>query len=211
MISVGLAGFLQAERLLDGDLVERVHRHLDVGELDARAVRLDADLDVVVDHPLDGDQDLHGRVTSPIEIRRAIAARRTARLSIADMSGPENRRLRAISGACRPCKACRTVVAAHVARQYRLSRPNRLNYCRPQRGAGCGLDRAHRRSAVRPRTARGVTIVAGRTAARRGGAGPAPARRRRRCRRHGRPRRSGPRRRRRTSRTGSRIHSTSGM
>ena len=36
---VGLAGFLQAERLLDGDFVERVHRHLHVGEFDARAVR----------------------------------------------------------------------------------------------------------------------------------------------------------------------------
>ena len=47
-----LALLLQADRLLDGDLVEGVHRHLDVGELDARAVRLDADLDVVVDHPL---------------------------------------------------------------------------------------------------------------------------------------------------------------
>jgi hypothetical protein len=30
-----LAGLLQAHRLLDGDLVERIHRHLDVGELDA--------------------------------------------------------------------------------------------------------------------------------------------------------------------------------
>ena len=49
-----LAGFLQPDRLFDGDLVERVHRHLDVGEFDARAVRLDADLDIVVDHPLDG-------------------------------------------------------------------------------------------------------------------------------------------------------------
>ena len=34
-----LALFLEPERLLDGDLVERVHRHLDVGELDAGAVR----------------------------------------------------------------------------------------------------------------------------------------------------------------------------
>ena len=49
-----LALFLQPDRLFDGDLVEGVHRHLDVGEFDARAVRLDADLDVVVDHPLDG-------------------------------------------------------------------------------------------------------------------------------------------------------------
>jgi hypothetical protein len=34
-----LALLLQADRLLDGDLVEGVHAHLDVGELDARAVR----------------------------------------------------------------------------------------------------------------------------------------------------------------------------
>ena len=52
-------GLAQAHRLLDGDLVERVHRHLDVGGLDAGLVRLDADLDVVVDHPLDRDQHFH--------------------------------------------------------------------------------------------------------------------------------------------------------
>ena len=34
-----LAGFLQPDRLLDGDLVEGIHRHLDIGELDAGAVR----------------------------------------------------------------------------------------------------------------------------------------------------------------------------
>ena len=54
-----LAGFLQADRLLDGDLVEGIHRHLDVGEFDAGAVRLDANLDVVVDHPLHGHQNFH--------------------------------------------------------------------------------------------------------------------------------------------------------
>ena len=60
-ISRGDALFLQADRLLDGDLVERVHRHLHAGGLDAGAVRLHADLHVVVDHPLDRDQDFHGR------------------------------------------------------------------------------------------------------------------------------------------------------
>ena len=54
-----LALFLQADGLLDGDLVEGVHGHLDVGQLDARAVRLDPDLHVVVDHPLHGHQDFH--------------------------------------------------------------------------------------------------------------------------------------------------------
>ena len=35
-ISVDHARFLEPHRLFDGDLVERVHRHLDVGDLDAR-------------------------------------------------------------------------------------------------------------------------------------------------------------------------------
>jgi predicted nucleic acid-binding protein len=47
-----LAGFLQTQRFLDRDFVERVHRHLDVGEFNARSIALDADLDVVIDHPL---------------------------------------------------------------------------------------------------------------------------------------------------------------
>src|SRR4029079_19605867 len=50
---------LEGDRLFDGDLVERVHRHLHVGEFDARTIRLDANLDVEIDHPLDGHQDLH--------------------------------------------------------------------------------------------------------------------------------------------------------
>ncbi|MHC2424412.1 hypothetical protein ACVIST_001157 [Bradyrhizobium elkanii] len=54
-----LAGFLQPQRFLDGDFVERVHRHLDVGELHARPVTLDADLDVVVDDPLYRHKNLH--------------------------------------------------------------------------------------------------------------------------------------------------------
>ena len=55
-----LAGFLEAHRFLDADFVEGVHRHLHIGELDARAVGLDPDLDVVIDDPLDRDQNLHG-------------------------------------------------------------------------------------------------------------------------------------------------------
>jgi hypothetical protein len=35
---LGLAGFLQTHRLFDGDFVERIHRHLDVGEFDAGTV-----------------------------------------------------------------------------------------------------------------------------------------------------------------------------
>ena len=56
---LGLAGFLQAQGLLDRNLVERVHRHLHIGKLDTGAIRLDPDLHVVVDDPLDGDEDFH--------------------------------------------------------------------------------------------------------------------------------------------------------
>jgi len=55
----GDALFLQAHGLFDGDLVERVHAHLDVGDIHTAAVRLDADFHVVVHHPFDRDQDLH--------------------------------------------------------------------------------------------------------------------------------------------------------
>ena len=55
----GCLGFLQTNRFFDRDFVERVHRHLNVGSLDSRAVRLDADLHVVVDHPLNRDEDFH--------------------------------------------------------------------------------------------------------------------------------------------------------
>ena len=54
-----LAGFLQADRLLDGDFVERVHAHFYVGEIDAGAVGLDPRLHIVVDHALHADQGLH--------------------------------------------------------------------------------------------------------------------------------------------------------
>jgi hypothetical protein len=53
------AGFPQPHRFLDGDFVERVHAHLDPSQVDAAAVGLDPDLDVVVDHALDRDQHLH--------------------------------------------------------------------------------------------------------------------------------------------------------
>jgi hypothetical protein len=69
-----LALFLEPDRLLDGDLIERIHRHLDVGELDARAVALDANLHVVIDDPFDGHQDFHelrSRVTGGVCGRRA--------------------------------------------------------------------------------------------------------------------------------------------
>jgi len=54
-----LAGFLEAQCLFDGDFVERIHRHLDVGEFHAGSVALDADLDVEIDHPLYRHKNLH--------------------------------------------------------------------------------------------------------------------------------------------------------
>jgi hypothetical protein len=40
----GDAGFFQANGFFDGDFVEGVHAHLDVGQIDARTVGLDPDL-----------------------------------------------------------------------------------------------------------------------------------------------------------------------
>src|SRR5690606_28697785 len=51
------AFFLQAYGLFHGNFAEGVHGHLDVGEIDAGVVRLDANLDVVVDHSFDGDEN----------------------------------------------------------------------------------------------------------------------------------------------------------
>jgi RNase H-fold protein (predicted Holliday junction resolvase) len=53
------AFFLEPDRFLDRDLVERIHAHLDIGEIDPGAVALDARLDVVVDHPLHGHEHFH--------------------------------------------------------------------------------------------------------------------------------------------------------
>ena len=64
----------QPQGFLDGDLVERVHRHLDVGEFDPGLVRLDAHLDIVIDDPLDGDERFHG-VLFPAAILRRISPR----------------------------------------------------------------------------------------------------------------------------------------
>ena len=81
--------FLEAHRFLDRDLVERVHAHLDVGEVDPRAVHLDPRLDVVIDHPFDGDEQLHvicdswlrsgGRLRRASLPRRSSARRRRGR------------------------------------------------------------------------------------------------------------------------------------
>ena len=72
-----LALFLEPERLLDGDLVEGVHGHLDVGQLNAAAVALDSNLDVEIDNPLDRHQNFHGSALSrQLPRRRGRPARR---------------------------------------------------------------------------------------------------------------------------------------
>ncbi|MNQ80320.1 hypothetical protein D3C85_952940 [compost metagenome] len=54
------AFFFQAYRFFHGDFAEGIHRHLDVGKINAAVVRLDANLDVVVDHSFDSYKNLHG-------------------------------------------------------------------------------------------------------------------------------------------------------
>ena len=54
----GAAFLLDAQRLFERDLVEGVDAHLDAVGHDTRAVRLDADADVVVDDPFQAHQNL---------------------------------------------------------------------------------------------------------------------------------------------------------
>ena len=56
---LGLAGLFQTQRLFDGDFVERVHRHFDIGKVNAGPIRLDADFDVVINDPFDRHQYFH--------------------------------------------------------------------------------------------------------------------------------------------------------
>ena len=88
-----LAGLFQAQGFLDGDLVERVHRHLDVGELDARPVALDADLDVVVNDPLNWHKNLH---RFPFVLKWLITS--TLKRLAAEPNGPANPGQRAKAG-----------------------------------------------------------------------------------------------------------------
>ena len=55
----GHALFLEPHGFFHRDFVKGVHGHFDIGSFNARAIRLHADLDVVIHHPLDGDQKLH--------------------------------------------------------------------------------------------------------------------------------------------------------
>ena len=49
----------ETNSLLDRDLVEGIHRHLDVGRFDARSVGPHTDLDVEVDDSLGGNEEFH--------------------------------------------------------------------------------------------------------------------------------------------------------
>ena len=56
-----LAFFLQAQRFFNRNFVEWIHRHLDVGQFDARTIRLHADFHVVIDHTFDRHENFHER------------------------------------------------------------------------------------------------------------------------------------------------------
>jgi hypothetical protein len=56
---LGHALVLETDGLFHRDLVERVHAHLDVRQIDARPVRLHAGLHIVIKHTLDRHQHLH--------------------------------------------------------------------------------------------------------------------------------------------------------
>jgi len=53
------AGLFQTHGFFDGDFIEGVHRHLDVGDIDAGTIGFHADLDVEVHHAFDWDQYFH--------------------------------------------------------------------------------------------------------------------------------------------------------
>jgi hypothetical protein len=53
----GFASSLEANGFIDGEFVERIHRHSAVGNIHARSVRFEAYADVVVHHALDQNQN----------------------------------------------------------------------------------------------------------------------------------------------------------
>ena len=55
----GDAGFFQTHRFFHRNFVKRVHAHLDVRQINPRAIRLHSHLHVVVNHPLHGNENLH--------------------------------------------------------------------------------------------------------------------------------------------------------
>ena len=57
---------LQAHRFFNGNLTKRVHRHFDIGQINARLVRFDANFDIIVNHAFDGDKDFHNGLSTII-------------------------------------------------------------------------------------------------------------------------------------------------
>ncbi|MNO82646.1 hypothetical protein D3C76_739280 [compost metagenome] len=55
----GNALLFQSHGLFHGNFAEGVEGHFDVGQVNAGLVRLDANLDVEIDHALDGYEDFH--------------------------------------------------------------------------------------------------------------------------------------------------------
>jgi hypothetical protein len=51
--------FFEAHRFFHGDFAEGVHRHLDVGKVNAGVVRLHANLDVEINHTFYRNQYFH--------------------------------------------------------------------------------------------------------------------------------------------------------
>ena len=51
--------FTQTQRFFDGDFVKRVHAHFDIRQINTRTIGLNPRLYVIIDDPLNGDDDLH--------------------------------------------------------------------------------------------------------------------------------------------------------
>ena len=55
----GLAGFLEAQGFLDGIFIEGIDAHLHACGFDSQAVGTRTYANVVINHPLEGDQNFH--------------------------------------------------------------------------------------------------------------------------------------------------------
>ena len=93
---------LEPHGFLDGDFVERIHRHLDVGGVDAAAVRLHPDFHVVIDDALDGNEDFHrGAQAGKVEIIPPLGTPRPIRFAILGRSRAPEVRRRQLRGVAR--------------------------------------------------------------------------------------------------------------
>src|SRR5205085_7971672 len=122
------AFFLEPDRFLDGDLVERVHRHLDVGKLDAGPICLDADFDVEIDHPLYGHQYFHTWKLPPRAARKLWSTPRPVNAIPSGAFRAERSRARA---AHRPAACTRTAVVPDAAAAPPAPRRRAFHQCAP--------------------------------------------------------------------------------